>query len=352
MKWRFFMNIGVLCPSEIALRRFMPAISKMQDIEFGGVAIYTVEERFNGEKIDEEKINAIMIREEKKADEFIENYGGKIYRGYETMILSEDVEAIYIPLPPALHYKWAKLALEHGKHVFLEKPATLSVNDTKRLISIANEKKLALHENYMFIYHKQIEEIGNIIASGEIGDVRLYRMSFGFPRRTFPDFRYDRKLGGGALFDAGGYTIKYASILLGQTARIACAELNYIDGLDVDIYGSGTFINNAGSVVQLSFGMDNSYKCELEVWGSKGSLHTGRILTAPPDLVPNVEIRKNNQIEVRNLSADDSFYKSLQRFLECIRCEKIRCDNYEILAYQAELVEEFRQIAEQRKIKD
>lgn len=344
------MKIGVLSPSEIALRRFMPAISKMKDVEFGGVAIYTVEERFNGEEIEEEKINAIMMREEKKVNKFIENYGGKIYRGYETMILSDDIEAIYIPLPPALHYKWAKLALEHGKHVFLEKPATLSADDTKKLISIANEKNLALHENYMFTYHKQIEEIDHIIASGEIGDVRLYRISFGFPRRTLPDFRYDRKLGGGALFDAGGYTIRYASILLGQTARVVCAELNYIDGFDVDIYGSGTLVNNAGNVVQLSFGMDNSYKCELEVWGSKGSLHTGRILTAPPDLVPYVEICKNNQIEARNLSTDDSFYKSLQRFLGCIRCEKIRCDNYKILAYQAELVEDFRQIAEQRNI--
>ena len=51
-----------------------------------------------------------------------------------------------------LHHKWAKLALLNGKHVFVEKPSTTSLEDTMDLISVASEKGLALHENYMFVY--------------------------------------------------------------------------------------------------------------------------------------------------------------------------------------------------------
>ena len=53
----------------------------------------------------------------------------------------------------------------------------------------------------MFIYHSQLDEIDNMISSGEIGDIRLYRISFGFPMRAANDFRYNKALGGGALID-------------------------------------------------------------------------------------------------------------------------------------------------------
>ena len=47
----------------------------------------------------------------------------------------------------------------------------------------------------------------------------------------------------------------------------------------------------------MAFGMDNDYKCELEVWGSKGSLKTGRVLTAPAGFSPSITIKKNTDIE-------------------------------------------------------
>ena len=121
----------------------------------------------------------------------------------------------------------------------------------------------------MFAFHNQLKEIAQIIERGEIGDVRLYRISFGFPQRAVNDFRYNKELGGGALIDAGGYTIKYAAMLLGETAHITAAQMNYTDEFEVDIYGSATLVNQDGATAQIAFGMDNSYKCELEVWGSK-----------------------------------------------------------------------------------
>ncbi|MHC1689222.1 MAG: Gfo/Idh/MocA family protein [Bacteroidales bacterium] len=333
------IRIGIICPSEIAFRRFLPSLQKTYEFEYVGVAIANMEE-FVG------ATDEILAKERQKAQTFVGSYGGKIFEGYGQLIRSTEVDAIYLPLPPAIHYKWGKKALEQGKHVLLEKPSTTSLADTQALVSLALEKGLALHENYMFVFHNQIAAIKEIIRSGEIGDVRLYRISFGFPRRTQNDFRYNKNLGGGALLDAGGYTIKLATELLGNDVKLTSAATGYLDEFEVDMFGAATLQNKRGLVAQVAFGMDNDYKCDLEIWGSKGTLTTGRILTAPNGFTPTYTIKKNQDYIDGILPADDAFLKSIERFGSCIRNNSVRLDNYEMLLRHQRLVEEFMNLSE------
>ena len=336
------IRIGIICPSEIAFRRFMPALQKAEGLSFSAIAIASPEEWFGDlNNVSEQQIEEQQSRERAKAQTFTEQYGGEIIVGYGALVSSDKIDAIYIPLPPALHHKWAKLALQNGKHVFVEKPSTTSLGDTMDLVSVASEKGLTLHENYMFVYHSQLEEIQAVVKSGEIGDVRLYRITFGFPRRAANDFRYNKKLGGGALLDAGGYCMKYANWLLGGDAHVVTAQTNYIDDFDVDMYGSATIRNAEGQIAQIAFGMDNDYRCDIEIWGSKGTITSGRILTAPEGFVPSYTIKKNQDIETRQLYADDAFLKSIQRFVDCVENAAVRKEEYELLQKQEELLEEF-----------
>jgi dTDP-3,4-didehydro-2,6-dideoxy-alpha-D-glucose 3-reductase len=337
------VRLGIICPSEIALRRFLPALCKLSDFKFVGVAVANEDEWFGEEKnrLSSEKTKKTIDNEKLKATIFIDNYGGKIFDSYTDIINSDEIDAIYLPLPPALHFKWAKLTLLSGKHILVEKPATTTLKDTKELISYAKKNKLAFHENYMFAFHNQLIAINNIVESGEIGDVRLYRISFGFPRRDVNDFRYNKNLGGGAILDCGGYTIKYASMLLGETAKLTYSKCNYINEFDVDIYGSAAMINEFGTTVQLAFGMDNSYKCDLEVWGSKGCLLTERVLTAPSGFIPELILKKENECTTQQLPTDDAFTKSIQKFEECIQKDNVRENNYASILRQAELIDDF-----------
>lgn len=339
------MKLGIICPSEIAIRRFMPALVQCDGLEFAGIGVFSKEERFGESETDEAFFQDILQKEKGKAQLFLDQYGGKRFNSYTSITTSSDIDALYIPLPPALHYRWAKLALEHGKHVLLEKPATTAVENTTDLVRIASGHGLALHENYMFTFHEQLDAIEKIIRSGEIGDIRLYRISFGFPRRAANDFRYNKALGGGALIDAGGYTIRYATRLLGPTAEIKYAQSNYLNGFEVDMYGSAAFVNADGVTAQIAFGMDNNYKCELEAWGSKGCLTTGRVLTAPAGFTPTATIRKGNEETVVNLPADDAFLKSIRHFIKCVENEGTRKERYKIISEQAELVEQFKEMA-------
>ncbi|MCI7729001.1 MAG: Gfo/Idh/MocA family oxidoreductase [Bacteroidales bacterium] len=336
------IRIGIISPSEIAFRRFMPALSLLSDnFKFVGIAYATPQEWFdNPAEVADDVIENQQIVERNKAQQFIDNYGGKLYHGYESLIKSDDVDAVYIPLPPALHYKWAEKALTCRKHVFVEKPSTITLQDSKALVNKALSSSLALHENYMFVFHNQIDELKKVIDSGEIGDVRLYRMMFGFPRRQQSDFRYNKKLGGGTLFDNAGYTVKSASFLLGDTARIVSSNLGYVSDFDVDVFGSATMKNADGIVAQLAFGMDCDYRCELEVWGSKGTIIADRFFTAPAGFTPKYTIKKNQDIEQRNLPADDTFRKSLLYFKACIENENTRKESYISIVRQAELIEQ------------
>ena len=281
-----------------------------------------------------------VVAEQTKAQKFVDSYGGKIFAGYGELLNNPEIGAVYIPLPPALHYEWAKKALLARKHVLLEKPFCTNMQDTAELLRLAAEKHLAVHENYMFVYHSQLDWIREHMA--ELGELRLIRIDFGFPFRGAGDFRYNKELGGGALLDCGGYTLKLAGYFLGDSARITTSQLNIRPEFGVDIGGSATLTNEQGLTAQVAFGMDNSYKCSLELWGSKGTLYTNRILTAPVGYEPQVVIKIRDNEQVYTLPADDSFGKSIAYFDKCIENKAERVKHYAAIQRQAKLVAEIR----------
>jgi predicted dehydrogenase len=134
-----------------------------------------------------------------------------------TPLADKAIDAVYLPLPPSLHFDWAMRALEQGKHVFLEKPATVSPEQAEALLNKAKQKHLAVQENYAFLYHSQLSAFQSRIESGRIGTVQSYDIRFGFsPHRAANDFRYDAAMGGGALLDCGGYCVRLAFTVAGR----------------------------------------------------------------------------------------------------------------------------------------
>lgn len=328
------IRLAVLCPSEIAFRRFMPALQQVPQLEFVGLGAATEDEWCgNGSSI-------IVPAEQEKAERFTAEYGGIVFPGYEGVLASADVDAVYLPLPPGLHYHWGKKVLEHGKHLLMEKPFTTSAKDTRELLRLAGEKGLAVHENYMFVYHSQLSTIQAKLAHGELGELRLCRMSFGFPKRAETDFRYNKALGGGALLDCGGYPIRLAQMLLGNDLQVVQSKLSQPAGHDVDLYGNAVLENSAGLCAQISFGMDNAYQCQLELWGSQLTLIAPRVFTAGPDLFPPLILRSSSGEETVSLPPDNSFLHSIQAFVD--KMQGKQSSDSAIILHQAELVDAIR----------
>lgn len=343
------IRIGILGASDIAFRRFLPALKSVRTFEFAGVAVADYREW--GAGLDEKSYEPLLAAKREKARKFIDNYGGKIYVGYENLIRSEDVDAVYIPLPPSLHFRWCQEALSAGKHVLSEKPCTTSLKDTMELVDLAQAKGLALYENYAFGLHRQIFKIRELIEEGKIGELRLIRSAFGFPYRSAEDFRYDQKMGGGALLDCGGYVLKAVQLFTGGDVEVVTSALHYTDRHDVDMYGSAVLIGknqveaqSASQITsqiasQIAFGMDNSYKCELEIWGSQACIFAPRIFTPPAEMETQIIVKGQSE-EIIKVMPDDQFAHAIEYFGSCIENPEAReTAGKEILA-QSRLVDE------------
>jgi dTDP-3,4-didehydro-2,6-dideoxy-alpha-D-glucose 3-reductase len=145
------INVGVLGPSETAFKYFVPAILSHDKYKYIGVACANTSELSNKMLEDEFYIKVENIR----AMEFQEEYGGKIFYSYNSLLTSEIIDAVYISLPPEIYFKWAMRAIVKGKHVMLEKPYITLISDTWKLIEAAKEKVIAFHESYASIYKGQ-----------------------------------------------------------------------------------------------------------------------------------------------------------------------------------------------------
>ena len=333
------IRIGILGASDIAYRRFLPALKKLDRFEFAGVAVTRAHER--GEAYDEASYAPLLQEKIEKAQKYTDEFGGKVYVGYEDMLSSSEIDAVYIPLPPSLHFKWAKRAIMLGKHVLSEKPCTTNPSDTEALAALAEEKQVVLNENYAFCMHKQVEVIRNLIDSGVIGEVRLIRSAFGFPYRNASDFRYHAGLGGGALLDCGGYVLKVARLFMDENVRITTAVLHHTDKHDVDIYGSAVLADRNFAEAQLAFGMDNSYKCELEIWGSKAHISAPRIFTPPADFRAQIVVKGQTE-EIITVEPDDQFMHAIEYFGACIDYPMKRKEALKDIVLQSQLTEEIR----------
>lgn len=313
-------RIGILGAADIAFNRFLPALEKIQGVQCAGVASNSPD----------------------KLKRFVDKYNIHVYESYDEVIQDENVDCIYVPLPPVFHYEWAKKALLAGKHVFLEKPSTISAEQTRELAGLAGSMGLVLQENYMFQYHAQLADIEKIIASGELGKLRLVRTSFGFPRRAAGDFRYVKELGGGTMLDNGGYTIKLINRLLGKSTRLVASKLDYDEETGVDIFGTAEFMNADGVLAQAAFGMDCQYQCSLELWGSKGRLTTGRIYTTPDGFVPTALIETGAGSRSIELASCDAFEESIKMYLRAVDDDGLRAEMAQELVRQAEFVDAVR----------
>lgn len=303
------IRLGVLGRANIAVRSIIPAVRELKAyFDLVGVATRNIDSD--------------------SAADF------KIIDGYETMIDNRLIDAIYIPLPNSLHYKWVKKSLEKGIHVLVEKSLSCSYDEVIELNSIAKEKNLALLENFQFRFHSQLQYILNLLKEGALGDLRIIRSSFCFPPfEDIKNIRYNKELGGGALLDAGAYPVKLSQILLGNDVHVTSAKLNRNKEFDVDIWGGASLEQSNGEhFSQIAFGFDNYYQCNLEIVGSKGRMYTNRIYTAGNTVKPLISTEINGQgLKEVELDADNHFKNMLLHFYELVTGLKDKnqeyCDN-------------------------
>lgn len=155
------------------------------------------------------RLYAVANRTHQKALDFADRYGvQKVYDQIDEVFEDEAVDIIYITSPHNTHYEFMEKALEHGKHILVEKSITLNSRELDEMIALAAEKKLILAEA-MTIWHMPIyKKLWEIVQSGQLGKVQIITMNFGsFKEYDMSNRFFNMNLAGGAMLDIGVYAL-------------------------------------------------------------------------------------------------------------------------------------------------
>ena len=208
------------------------------------------------------------------------------------------------------------------------------------MVAMARKRSLLLMENFMFLYHGQHQYIRSLLQNGEIGALRCFRSSFGFPPLEPGNFRYDKALGGGALLDAAAYTVRASQLFLPGPLQVRASTL-HVNEQGVDLYGSAFLVNPDGLSAEVAFGFDNFYQCNYELWGSKGKITAERAFTPGPDFSPTILLEQPGRCERIQLPAENHFTALLQEFCRCVQHQDGASKYSEVLE-QSRLLDEIK----------
>lgn len=224
---------------------------------------------------------AVGSRTSEAADAFATRHGIPVAHGsYRSLVEDPDVDAVYIATPHPYHARNALLAIEHGKHVLIEKPFTLTRHEAEQVLAAARGAGVVALEAMWTRYLPHMARIRRIIADGTIGDVRSVIAEHGQLLPTDPGLRFaNPELGGGALLDLGSYPISFAIDLLGPPTRITA--LGSLTGSGVDRRVS-IAMEHAGQAHSLSHAaLDAAGPITASIIGTDGRIDLDRVWYAP-----------------------------------------------------------------------
>lgn len=286
---------------------------------------------------------AVASRTGQKAQQFARQFDCEAVTGYATLLNQQDIDAIYMPLPTGLHHEWIMKCLDAGKHVLAEKSIAYDYASAKQMVELARSKRLVLMEDFMFQYHSQHRFVFEMLRNKEIGDIRVFRASYGFPPLPKNNFRYDDTIGGGALLDAAGYTVRAVHFILGADFVVKAANLFYDRECGTNIYGGAFLSNEKGVSAQLGFGFDHFYQCNYEIWGNKGKITVDRAFTPKPDYSPLIIVEKQGERQEYHMDPDNHFVGSIREFHRAI-VEGDQEHHYRQVLLQSRTLEDIRSL--------
>ena len=162
---------------------------------------------------------AVANRTHEKAIAFANKYDvQKVYDGIDDIFEDEDVDIIYITSPHNTHYAFMEKALQHGKHLLVEKSITLNSRELDRMIALANQKQLIMAEA-MTIWHMPIyKKLWDIVKSNQLGKVQMITVNFGsFKEYDMNNRFFNMNLAGGAMLDIGVYALSIVRSFMDET---------------------------------------------------------------------------------------------------------------------------------------
>lgn len=226
-------------------------------------------------------VTAVGSRTQASADRFAKAFGiGTAHGSYEALVADPNVDIIYVATPHPQHAAAAKLALNAGKHVLVEKAFTINAAEAAEIVDLATAKQLVVLEAMWTRFLPHMRCIRAILAAGTIGEVRSVTADH---RQKLPDDPKHRlnalELGGGALLDLGIYPISFVWDMLGRPSSIKATATFRDTGADAQV--ATIFHYPSGAVATTLSSSDSAGPNRASVVGTKGRIDIDRVWYAP-----------------------------------------------------------------------
>jgi predicted dehydrogenase/aryl-alcohol dehydrogenase-like predicted oxidoreductase len=251
-------------------------------IRWGIIGPGSIAKSFRGGALDSKlgELVAIATRNPDRPGLAEDFPGIRVVHGYEALLKDPEVDAVYIAVPHTGHAEWAIKAAEAGKHVLVEKPLALSAFEIDAVLHAHRKSGTFAAEAFMYRLHPQVKQLGELIQSGAIGEVRMIQSSFGFSMGKFqPQHRlFASALAGGGILDVGGYPVSMARLIAGLTMGKPFADPIKVSGTaklnaeGTDDWAAAVLTFENGIVAQVSCAVMANLDNVLRIHGADGRI--------------------------------------------------------------------------------
>lgn len=292
------LRFGVISTADIGVAKVIPGMQKADNCE----------------------VVAIASRSLPAARDAAQTLGLPLAFGsYEDLLASDDVDAVYIPLPNHLHKEWTIAAARAGKHVLCEKPLALSSADAQEMVDACADAGVSFMEAFMYRLHPSWARTVELVRSGRIGSVRAIDCVFSYHNDDPSNIRNRTDTGGGALMDIGCYPINVARMLYGaEPVRVAAAiQRHPTFGTDVTTSAILEFEQGHAAFTVSTLAEDEQY---VLILGEHGRIRVDIPFNIPPDRPSTIHVFHGGSppadpgLEIIEFDAEDPYTSEARAF--------------------------------------
>ena len=275
----------------------------------------------------------------KSAKEKVKSSPEDIFWGsYEEVLNHPEVQVIYIVLPNHLHKKWTIQAMQAGKAVLCEKPLCMNKMEFEEIQLAAQHTGQIFREAFMYRFHPQYKKVFEILNSGVLGKLQLFRAQFSYHLTDASNIRLKTECGGGALMDVGCYLLDSLLWLSGQKVKKS-SIFSQKEENGTDQSTSLMLEMELGLQAQLFCSTRSSRIHQIQIFGENGSLEIPQAYIPAAGKQVHLILKSDQGQEVTKLKGVNQYSAQLDDFSRHFMgenpensCNLVQtCDFYDLL---------------------
>ncbi len=135
---------------------------------------------------DHAHVKAVASRTARRAEIWAKQHQvAQAYDNYDALLGDEDLDAVYIPLPPSMHAEWTIRAAEAGKHVLCEKPLAMTAVEAEAMAAACRANNVQLMDATMWVHHPRTAVMFRAINDERFGPLRRVTSAFSFDVESY-----------------------------------------------------------------------------------------------------------------------------------------------------------------------